>query len=152
MMKNLSIIMMLLLTVAGCQSGSFPKWHLHRSKNAAPPVESTDLSLGLQPVPQPRFSDVPQPVGLKEDPVRTFVWETPGMAVARLVYTSKAKVSELAQFYLDQCHSLGWKTDKVFQGEIAELTFSKAGKHLVVRIENLGIPRGRRLTLTYTPE
>jgi hypothetical protein len=112
------------------------------------PVPDTGLALSSEQ----RFSDIPLPVGLSEDPERTFVYQRPDLAVGRMVYTTRATVAELAQFYLEEAPLAGWEKQSVTQDEGAELVFTKPDKRLEVTIRPLSFGRGRRLVLTLLPE
>ena len=99
-----------------------------------------------------RFADVPLPVGLSEDPDRTFVYESGSLMMGRMVYTTRASVAELAQFYIDSAPAASWKMTNIIQTGDAEIDFTKPGKKLVVKVQDLGRIKGRRLSLTYTPD
>jgi hypothetical protein len=112
------------------------------------PVPETGLALSSEQ----RFSDIPLPVGLSEDPERTFVYQRSDLAVGRMVYTSRATVAELAQFYLEEAPLAGWQKQSVTQDEGAELVFTKPDKRLEVTVRPLSFGRGRRLVLTLLPD
>ncbi|HQE74798.1 MAG TPA: hypothetical protein PKZ25_10660 [Candidatus Hydrogenedentes bacterium] len=148
-----------LLASAGCQTNPFQK------QPPAPPAdlqfESTDgrvsssptvPSDGLPMATQQRFSDVPLPEKLKEDSERTFVYEAPGLQIGRTVYTIRAKPAELAQFYVRECPTAGWKLDSIVQADVITINFTKPDKKLRVTITDLGIGRGTELVLLIVPE
>jgi len=144
---------------ACCQTNPFKK---------QPPAPPPDLQLedsggrtsgaaavsepGLKLSAQQRFKDVPLPEGLKEDAERTFVYESRVLQVGRLVYTCRSKPTELAQFYVRECPTAGWKLDTVVQADVITLNFSKPDKKLRVSITDLGIGRGTELVLVLVPE
>jgi hypothetical protein len=100
-----------------------------------------------------RFKDIPLPVGLKEDLDRTFVYESGALQVGRMVYSSRASVNELAQFFLDQCPTAGWVRKNVIEAEGGKsFLYTKAGKRLEVVVQSVGVTLGRRVTLTLTPD
>jgi hypothetical protein len=108
---------------------------------------------GLALSTEQRFKDIPLPVGLKEDLDRTFVYESGALQVGRMVYTSRASVSELAQFFINQCPAAGWSLKKVIEAEGGKsLLYSKAGKRLEVVVQSLTVTQGRRVTITLTPD
>ncbi len=113
---------------------------------AAPPEPGLPLSASQ------RFSDVPLPEGVKEEYEKTFVYEDKNLQIGRMVYTTKASVNELAQFYIRECPAADWKLQNVIQADGAELLFLKEGKRLMVSVRDLGITKGRQLTVTVTPE
>lgn len=112
----------------------------------APPVEGLPLS-ALR-----RFEDIPLPQRLTEDPERTYVYETPALQIGRMVYTSRAAVNELSQFFIDELPGSGWELESVLEAEGAHLIFSKPGKRLEVSIRKQGISRGHVLVLNLTPD
>ncbi len=145
---------------AGCQT---MPWQ----RDTMPPVElleDTETSQGtvtaappqtpaLQMAPNQRFKDVPLPMKAKEDLDRSYVYESPSMQVGRMVYTIRAPVNDIAQFYIDACPAADWKLVSVKQGTGgAELLFRKPGKKLEVSILPLGMLRGKRLVLHLVPE
>ncbi len=161
-MARIAAIMLIAgLLLAGCQTNWNPFQSSGSSSNAsmAPPQDPM-MNTGAPSIPNPglgispdqRFPDVPLPVGLTEDPERTFVYESASLSVGRMVYTTKADVSELAQFYIDESPVSGWQRESLIQTEGADLLFRKPGKTLKVVIRDLGLGRGRRLTLTMVPD
>lgn len=145
----------------GCQTGN------PFAKSSTPPpaelMEDSDTvppSAASAPPPEPglalsasqRFSDVPLPQGVTEDFEKTFVYEDANIQIGRMVYTTKASVNELAQFYIRECPTADWKLQNVIQADGADLLFLKADKRLVVTIRDLGITKGRQLVLIVTPE
>ncbi len=150
-----------LTLVSGCQTGNPfaksstpPPAELMEDSATAPPT-ATDV-----PPPEPglplsasqRFADVPLPQGVTEDFEKTFVYEDANIQIGRMVYTTKASVSELAQFYIRECPTADWKLQNVIQADGADLLFLKANKRLKVTVRDLGITKGRQLILTVTPE
>ncbi|MCX8065455.1 MAG: hypothetical protein N3G21_09840 [Candidatus Hydrogenedentes bacterium] len=136
----------------GC--GSLP-W---KKKEQAPPVElldetkQTSESSGTTLIPGPqRFSDVPLPEGVKEDFERTYVYQSPTLQVGRMVYTLRADVNDIVQFYTKECPNHGWKLDNVLQGDGVQLNYSKPGKKLQVNVRPQGIGRPKQIVLTLTP-
>lgn len=158
-MGRLLLVALVAISLVGCQTGNLP-W-ANRTSGPDPDYTGTDSTYdttavppppsGLQASPSPRFGDIPLPVGLAEDPERTFVYEAPNLAVGRMTYTSRASVGELANFYIQEAATNGWEMGNVIQSDDAELTFSKPAKRLHVKIENIGVTKGRRLTITLTP-
>ena len=145
----------------GCQSMDNP----FRRESPAPPA---DLELeghearvsqtpaasepGLKLSPQQRFADVPLPEGVKENAERTFVYEGRGLQIGRMVYTTRKKAADLAQFYVRECPTAGWQLDNIVQADVITLNFSKPDKSLRVTITNLGMARGRELVLLLVPK
>jgi len=157
MMQWTRLALVAVLVTAGCQTNPFA-----RSSGSAPEPGLEDEETvhegpalpdpGLLISTEQRFPDLPLPVGVKEDAERTFVFESSDLAVGRMVYATKSTVNELAQFYIDECPAADWELDSVIQANGAELLFRKPGKRLAVMIRDLGVARGRMLTLTLTPE
>jgi len=107
---------------------------------------------GLPLAPTQRFADVPLPQGTKEDPDKTFVYEDKNVQVGRMVYTTRATVNELAQFYINEAPTGGWRLVNNIQAAGQELQYLKPGKRLVVIVRDLGPTKGRQLWLTVTPD
>lgn len=145
-------ITLLLFGGSGC--GSLP-W---KKKEQPPPVELLDetkqssesSTTSLVPGPQ-RFPDVPLPDGVKEDFERTYVYQSSTLQVGRMVYTLRADVNDIVQFYIKECPNHGWKLDNVLQGDGVQLNYSKPGKKLQVNIRPQGIGRPKQIVLTLTP-
>lgn len=107
---------------------------------------------GLRLATDQRFKDIPLPVGVKEDLARTYVYESRTLQIGRMVYSTRASLNELAQFFLRECPAADWKLERVVEAESSKsLYFSKPQKHLEVTIKKLGFGRNRRLTITLTP-
>jgi len=68
-----------------------------------------------------------------------------------MVYTTKADVNDLAQFYIRECPAADWELLTVVQADGAELTFRKQQEQLVIKITGLGVTRGNELVLNLTP-
>ncbi len=108
---------------------------------------------GLQMAPNQRFKDVPLPLKAKEDLERSYVYESPALQVGRMVYTLRASVNDIAQFYIDACPAADWRLISVKQASGgAELLFKKTGKRLEVSVTPLGFGRGKRLILHLAPD
>lgn len=99
-----------------------------------------------------RFKDVPLPVKVTEDLERTFVFESTNLQVGRLVYTSRASLPDLVNFYIRQAPTSGWTLQDVLEAGGKTLVFTKPGKRLTVTVQQRGTVKGRRLILTLTPE
>ena len=117
---------------------------------AAAPAPATDS--GLQLSSETRFKDIPLPVNVKEDLERTYVFESANLQLGRMVYTTRADINDLSNFYLRECPAAEWKLQNVLQAEGVSLLFTKPGKHLQINVQNLGVGQGRRLIITLTPD
>jgi len=117
------------------------------SSYTAPVVEAPGLALS----PDQRFKDSPLPVGLKEDPDRTFVYQSSNLEVGRMVYSTRSTVYELTQFFLTECPTAGWKLRNVLEAEAKTLAFTKPGKELEVVVTPLNVASGRRVSITLRP-
>jgi hypothetical protein len=130
------------------------------SQNAPPKDANTKEPYVAPVVPEPglalssdqRFKDVPLPIGIKEDSERTFVYESAAFAVGRMVYTSRASLYDLIQFFAKECPTAGWKLDNVLEAGGKTLFFKKSGKNLEVNVQDKGVGGGRRLMITLTPD
>ena len=99
-----------------------------------------------------RFPDIPLPPGAREDLQRTYVYESGTIQIGRMIYSVKASVNEVAQFYIQQAPMDQWVLDNVMQAEGAQLLFTKPGKRLQVYIRDSGVTkRGVELILHMTP-
>ena len=159
---SLCSIAVCLIACMGCQSTTMP-WE----KNTMPPVELLDeeqasdeeitpsppQQSGLLMAPDQRFKDIPLPAKAKEDKERSYVYESPTLQVGRMVYTIRADVNDIAQFYIDNCPAADWKLINLKQaGGGAEMLFRKPGKKLEVSVTPLGIMQGKRLVLHLVPD
>lgn len=163
-----SLIVLLCVVPSGCQS---VRDKMPWKKKSPPPVEildetkqqmettpstgttaPVDPNAGLRLSGEQRFRDVPLPVNVKEDLQRSYVYESEDLQIGRLVYTSRASIVELAQFYIRECPAAGWKLEKVLEVEGSkQLTFTKPGKHLEVHVQSQGIGRANVLILMLSP-
>ncbi|MBI2422197.1 MAG: hypothetical protein HYV27_05150 [Candidatus Hydrogenedentes bacterium] len=154
-MIRLTVSLLVLAIFAGCQTSPFggggdalPEPELLESGGTpAPPLDD-----GLRIAPEQRFKDVPLPSNLREDYERTYVFESDNLQIGRMVYNSKASVSELGQFYIRECPVSGWNLDSTTQDDDgAQLRFSKPGRQLDVTIRRQGVGRAQLLILHLTP-
>lgn len=100
-----------------------------------------------------RFKDVPLPADVNEDLERSYVFESADLQIGRMVYTSRATINELANFFIKECPAAEWRLESALQaagGHI--LVFKKLGKRLEVQVQNQGTGRSRMLILNLTPE
>lgn len=162
-MKSFSLLLVGTLCVMGCQSQGMPAmpW---QSQNNHPPVEllEDDPQIGEDAATQQpedglsmastqRFSDVPLPEGARPDNDRSYVYEDSKLEIGRMVYTSKASINDLAQFYIRECQEAGWELERLTEAEGAHLHFSKPDRRLEVLVRSLGVGRSQELILHLTP-
>ncbi len=115
----------------------------------APPAQTPGLALSSQQ----RFSDVPLPMRLKEDPEHSYIFESDTLQVGKVVYKTRATVAELSNFYLRECPAGDWKLDSKLESDSVYMVFLKPGKRLVVTIvRKHGLNPHRVLTLNLTPD
>lgn len=141
------VALALFLTVlTGCET-------LSRDKDVEDPLSgSTMSSPGVTPLADRRFPDVPLPPGAREDLQRTYVYESGAIQIGRMIYSVKAPLNEVAQFYIQHAPMDGWTLDSVMQAEGAMLLFSKPGKRLTVSIRDSGVTkRGVELIVHMVP-
>ncbi len=117
------------------------------SEEVLPPSEP-----GLIPALQQRFADIPLPANAREDLDRTYVYQAQGLELGRMVYTSRASVQELAQFYIREMPASDWTLESVTQADSGVgLLFTKPGKRLDVAVNAVGVGRARELVLHLVP-
>lgn len=151
------VAMACVLALQGCQNGVQVPW---QKSAQPPPVEMMDTPAPVGPPesslpmsPQQRFKDVPLPAGLREDFERSYVYESANLQIGRMVFTSRANVNELANFYIREAPLGGWKLESALQAQGGQtLLFTKPGKRLEVRVQEQGVGRSRLLVLNLTPE
>lgn len=169
--KLIAMVLTAALLGAGCENSPFEK------KSTTPPVTlledeggattSSDLppasnssSAGV-PAPQvtpglslasgQRFPDIPLPDGLSTDTARTFVYESDTLTIGRMVYTTKASVTELAQFFINQAPLSGWTRVNLIEADGVDMLFTKTGKRLEVSVREAS-RNSSTLVVNLTPE
>lgn len=152
-----AMAMVALFGFLGCET--LPWGSSREPGTEPPPIDDEEL---YQPPPPPeqglalsteqRFSDIPLPVDVREDVDRTYVFESQTLQLARMVYTSRASVTELAQFYLRECPAADWELESVTQAGIVDIVFRKPGKRLAITVRDLGVSRSRELIVNLTPD
>lgn len=158
MIRLLVLMLVGILALPGCTTSPL------RRQGPPPTVEELepadqDTSYEAPLLPEPglrlsteqRFGDVPLPVGVKPDFEKTYVFESASLRLGRMVYTTRASVNELAQFYIKECPTTQWKLKNVIEAEGVVLLFKKPGYSLEVRARSVGIGLKRQLALTLTP-
>jgi hypothetical protein len=165
MSRSICLLLTMGVLLTACQTTGWP-W---QRQSPQPPVnsQSDDLATldeappppepGLQVSPDQRFPDIPLPIGVHEEPKATYVFQNATLAVGRMVYTSKASMNELAQFYMKECPREDWTQKNLTQTSIVVLTFEKPGKRLLVTILEQsvakgGVTGGRELILELQPD
>lgn len=159
MVRVIGLLLAVAVVTGGCAGGPFSKGGASNVPSDGPVVSDSTTSAppllpepGLRSAIDRRFPDVPLPQGVSPDLERSYVYESSLLQVGRLVYTTRAKLTELAEFYARECPNDGWTLDTVLQANGYELNYKKPGKRLVISIRNMGIRKGRMLTLNLTPE
>lgn len=153
MKRSVSLAILMAVALTACQSYQFPTF-----KRSSAPADlggtglPPDSEPGIPMASQSRFPDVPVPLNVKEDTERTYVYESPGLQIGRLVYTSRNDLAELAQFYVREAPATGWTMQSIQQAGAVDIVFTKPGKRLNVTVRDLGMGRGRQLILNYTPD
>ncbi|HPO16196.1 MAG TPA: hypothetical protein PLI09_22365 [Candidatus Hydrogenedentes bacterium] len=180
MYKSILAFVIFGMALCGCQTGgdlpedSLPP-DLAEGDIAAPPitpetVESRELppvteasesgEVTAPSVPPPglalsssqRFSDVPLPEKVKEDLEHSYVLETGGLQVGKVVYRSRAGLNELAQFYVERCPAADWTLKSLIQSDGYFIVFEKPGKQLTVNVKKGKWGRNTILVLHLTPD
>jgi hypothetical protein len=160
---NVLVVGILLAAVSGCET---MPW----KKDTMPPVELLDETkaasggedtmtgpaekpAALQMSTSQRIKDIPLPAKAKEDLDRTYVYESSTLQLGRMVYTIRASVNEVAQFYIDNMTAAGWERIDLNQAEGGtKILYRKPGKKLDVSVIPLGAMRGQRLILHLVPD
>lgn len=151
MWRSICVAMVAALMLTACESGPFKK----NKKSAGDGGYDDELLLenGLQASMNTRFPDVPLPQGVKEDPERSFVYESHSLQIGRMVYNSKHKMNEVSQFYIQEAPKYNWRLDSVLQADGTQLMFEKPGKKMWVSVKISGIVRGGSLLIiNLTPD
>jgi hypothetical protein len=116
------------------------------------PMEPLDpIATGLPLATTQRFPDLPLPLGVKEDLDRTYVFESSGFRVGRMVYNTRDAVADVAQFYIRECPIADWKLNSAVQAEGVQLQFLKGGEKLDVNVRGGSVSKGTELILHLTP-
>lgn len=150
------------LLAAGCQSNPFARNDdtvpvvdggpgVGTTVEPAPMAPMAPVETGLPLATNTRFPDVPLPLGVKEDIDRTYVFESGGFRVGRMVYTSRDALADLGQFYIRECPVAGWTMNTAVQAEGIQLQFMKGGEKLDVSVRSPGVGRANELILHLTP-
>lgn len=148
------------VSLSACETTDFPRFGRSEpppvdyldddfERAAAPPVTAPDNELPL--ATDQRFPDIPLPADAREDLQRTYVYQSGGFAVGRMVYNSRSSVNDLAQFYIKHMRAANWELERVTQAEGVQLTFTKPDKRLEVSVRSLGVGRSQELILHLTP-
>lgn len=149
------------LSTLGCQSMPWQKEPMPPielledtpTENTGATAAPAPAPSGLQMATSQRIKDVPLPAKAKEDLERSYVYESASLQLGRMVYTIRAPVNEVAQFYIDTTPAAGWTLINVKQAEgSAEMLFRKQGKKLEVTVKPLGLFQGQRLVLHLVPD
>lgn len=151
MVRSLSVgvTMALLFSLTACNTIGGKS----ESASADPLSGSGYIEPGALAPAEPRFADVPVPNGAREDIQRSYVFESSSLQIGRMVYSVKAPITEVAQFYIQRCPTYGWRLETVLQAEGAQLLFDKPDKRLHVTITDPGIAkRGVELIVHLTPK
>lgn len=159
MIRALALLVVVAVLLPACQSGGMP-WQKQQPP-AVSPVD-TPSTMGAHSAPvvpqglarssESRFKDVPMPIGLNEIPERSFVFENDTLQVGRMAYSSRAKVNDLVQFFLDECPKAQWKQINVLEAEAKTIELTKPGKKLIISVQNMGPMKGRLVLITLTPD
>lgn len=122
------------LFITACQSGPFTKKGV-----ANPATVSGDGASPIPAMPMTRFSDVPLPQGIKEDIERSYVYESRSLQVGRMVYSVNQRMTNVAQFYIQEGPKYGWQLTSMLQADGAQLSFEKPGKRMWVSVQPDGL-------------
>jgi hypothetical protein len=142
MWKKTIAVVLIGASLSACQTNPLRK---KSSKEPSALDGSATLSGGLAASTQQRFDDVPLPSKAKEDIERTFVYRSRSIEIGRMVYTSRASVSDISQFYIESAAGMGWKLENVLQAEGVQLLFTKPGKRMFVTARPSGMSKGNTL-------
>lgn len=157
MKRTLLLLLLAGPLVAGCQSTGFQMPALGSGAKSSETAAEGDgpgellSGPGLAMSTEQRFKDIPLPVGLTEEPDMTFVYQSEDFGVGRMAYSTRASMTELAQFFIDECPAADWKRTAVVETDGIELEFEKPGKRLNIKVRDRGL-RGRLLFITLLPK
>jgi len=158
---RVTFFMLAMVCLAGCQTPT--PW---ANRNEPPPVELLDDTPvgatmprtvpmeepGLRLSASQRFSDIPLPADVREDLDRTYVFESKTLQIGRMVYTTRASINELSQFYAREMPTADWRLETTLQvGGGTVLRFIKPRKRAEVSITPQGVGRSNLLIINLTP-
>ena len=105
--------------------------------DSVPPGE--ELPMGMPISPESRIPDIPVPADFTFDREHSFVFQNSRMDVGRMQYVGKAKIGDVAQFYLDEMTQRNWTLLNVTEHGTILLFFDKADKSCQMQLT----PKGR---------
>lgn len=160
------MVMTAVIVLSGCQSMPWQKSEpmppvellddTPKGMPAAPSATAAEAApkpSGLEQATNQRFKEVPLPAKAKEDPERSYVYESSTLQIGRMVYNIHAEPNDIANFYISEAQAAGWKLNNVQQAlGNTYLLFTKTGKRLEVTVQPLGMGRGQRLILHMVPD
>lgn len=120
------------VTLLEDEGGTTTSSDLPPAGNSSAGVAAPPVTPGLSLASGQRFPDIPLPDGLTTDTARTFVYESDTLTIGRMVYTTKASVTELAQFFINQAPLSGWTRVNLIEADGVDMLFTKPGKRLEV--------------------
>lgn len=162
MRRSLVLLMVAGIAVTGCQSVN---WRFWESSSPPPPelvgVEElggdpavTDLPAEptLRVATSRRFDDIPLPAGVNKSDERSYVFQNSSLRIGRMVYSSRAPMSELVKFFSKECPAADWMLNAVLDAEGTQtLTFTKGTELLQIIVKDNGTLRGREIEIHVTP-
>ncbi|MDD5116612.1 MAG: hypothetical protein PHW98_06085 [Candidatus Omnitrophica bacterium] len=98
----------------------------------------------LEPQSLLKFSDVPVPVGFKNVPTQSYVFESSGVRVGVLKYQGKNTPDQVVYFYKEQMAMYNWSLVNIVEYGQRLLNFERENESCIINIE----PRGSTIIIT----
>jgi len=139
-----------LLVVAGCESGSSPFNRSANTKSGVSPAAGSASASRATPQKLLQLGDFSLPAGAKLDEANTLIVGTDERWVGRIVLrTTQSSVDTYNHFYNSMSRS-GWELVTALQGKTSGLTYTRGERVATVMIEASTLT-GTLVTILVTP-
>lgn len=109
-----------------------------------------DIATGIPLAPDFRILDIPVPADFEFDRDSSFVFQNNMIDVGRIRYAGKEKITDVAQFYLDEMPRYEWSLVSVAELRTISLFFEKEGKSCQVLLSPK--VRGTQVDISFFPK
>jgi hypothetical protein len=138
MIKYISLISIIAITLAGCAASS-----PYRGGDAET-YKALDVSTAL------KFEDVPVPAGFKPLVRDSFVFENDVLRVGIMKYTGRIHPDHVVNFYKDQMSLYNWRFLNLVEYQRRIMSFERDDQNCTILIEPSGM--GTLLTISVAPK